>query len=260
MIVCACVLFAAVSAFRLPQFAQQRHASIASHHYYLGRKNGLHGVAMVHYHPQHVPYNTTHTTRKRQVASCTAPISPGARWKSSAGYYLHTRNTLGLSESFVSSAVARAFDRWSCALEDTLTLGPRLGVRTAPRPENLVLSEPTGENVIDFGAIEGQPGTIAVTIVWGVMSGPVEQRELHEFKMRFDQTHYRFGNATLSRVFMDLESIATHEVGHAFGLADMYNTHCEHATMFGTSRPGETKKRSIEADDVRGLQQLYGAW
>jgi len=252
---------------------QDQH-QLSHHKYYLGKRNSLHGYAFVHFHHYdqhanrtaadhphlHYPQQQQHQDRKRQLFSpCTGAISPGARWRSSEGYWVHTRNSLQLSESFIVTAVGRAMDRWNCALDQLglTTIGPRLGVRRGVAARDFVLTRPTGENEIGFGPIEGRPGTVAVTVVWGVFGGPEQMREIREFKMRFDEQHYRFGNASLSSVFMDLEAIATHEVGHAHGLDDIYSDGCRDVTMFGTSRNGETKKRSLEEQDVDGLRALY---
>lgn len=241
-----------VGAFRLPKFAQQSKHN--PHHYFLGKRNGLHGVAFVHRQRNH-----TIVQRKRTVGSCGGPIADGARWKSSAGYHLHTRNTQKLSTDYIATAVARSFDQWACLLKTKVTIGPRLSISETAKPEDVVFTEPTGENVIDFGTIEDQPGTIAVTVVWGVLDGPSRMRELHEFKMRFDQRHYRFGNATISPLVMDLQAICTHEAGHAFGMTDIYAPHCFESTMFGTSKPGQTEKRSLHSSDTESFRALYSA-
>lgn len=56
----------------------------------------------------------------------------------------------------------------------------------------------------------------------------------------------------------DVQNIATHEIGHALGLGDLYDTIYSELTMYGYGRKGETKKRSLENGDVLGMQVLYG--
>lgn len=172
---------------------------------------------------------------------------------------MHTRNNQGLSEDYILASMSRAMDKWQCVMNGLgiFAIGPRIGVRRNVPASQFVIDRPTGENEIGFGPIEGRPGTVAVTVVWGVFGGPEQLREIREFKMRFDEQHYRFGNASLSSLFMDLEAIATHECGHAYGLDDIYISGCEHVTMFGTSRNGETKKRSLGPEDFEGLVELY---
>ena len=57
---------------------------------------------------------------------------------------------------------------------------------------------------------------------------------------------------------MDLQNIATHELGHGVGLADIYDTTCSAVTMYGYSNNGDIQKRTLEVPDIRGLQTLYG--
>jgi len=57
---------------------------------------------------------------------------------------------------------------------------------------------------------------------------------------------------------MDLQNIATHELGHGVGLGDLYITACSEETMYGYSNYGETKKRTLNAGDIMGIQKLYG--
>lgn len=244
----------------------QDHHQLSHHKYYLGRHRSLHGYAFVHYHEKNSEWARNYTARplhslaKRQASSpCTAPIAEGAKWRSSEGYIVHTRNSMGLSEDYILTSMSRAMDRWQCVMDDLgiYAIGPRVGVKRNVPASEFPIDRPTGENEIGFGPIEGRPGTVAVTVVWGVFGGPVQAREIREFKMRFDEEHYRFGNASISDVFMDLEAIATHEAGHAYGLDDIYLADCEHVTMFGTSRTGEHKKRTLGQEDVFGLRDLY---
>ncbi len=56
---------------------------------------------------------------------------------------------------------------------------------------------------------------------------------------------------------MDFENIATHELGHTFGLDDLFTDACSEETMFGFASLGETKKGSLEGGDVTGILELY---
>ena len=50
----------------------------------------------------------------------------------------------------------------------------------------------------------------------------------------------------------DVENIATHEIGHFWGLADLYESYQDYLTMYGWSDWGETTKRSLEDGDIDG--------
>lgn len=55
---------------------------------------------------------------------------------------------------------------------------------------------------------------------------------------------------------MDIQNIATHELGHSLGLG---HTGYSDATMYAYANYGETKKRSLHWDDIDGIEYLYPA-
>ena len=123
---------------------------------------------------------------------------------------------------------------------------------------------PDGRNELSFGDYP-QTGVIAVTVVWGYFTGPPDLREIFEFDILFD-TDYNWGYAGETNEdedydieVMDLQNIATHELGHGLGLGDIYTDGCSDVTMFGFSTEGETKKRTLDDPDITGIQELYGA-
>ena len=57
---------------------------------------------------------------------------------------------------------------------------------------------------------------------------------------------------------IDVENTVTHELGHVLGL-DHTDDDGESSTMYGQADPGESKKRTLEPDDIEGLCTIYPA-
>jgi hypothetical protein len=95
-------------------------------------------------------------------------------------------------------------------------------------------------------------GVIAVTILW---YNPAT-KSIVEFDIVFD-TDYKWSTTGASDA-MDLQNIATHEIGHGAGLGDVYQDAAYKETMYGYSIWGETSKRDLYTGDKQGITKLYG--
>lgn len=58
-----------------------------------------------------------------------------------------------------------------------------------------------------------------------------------------------------SGLYFDIQNIASHEIGHAVGLA--HNFGDPYSTMYPTSKAGETLRRSLGTADIKALTVLY---
>lgn len=185
-------------------------------------------------------------------SSCYAFISSGAKWKSSEPYAINPTNSDGINASEVVYANELGVAAWEAHAGDIF--GDYYVDYSAYYDDAYA----DGVNTVTFGLYPNS-GVIAVTNVWGYFSGPPKSREIVEFDLLYNDPYFVWGNADAGNgSVMDLRNIATHELGHAFGLADLYTTSCMEETMYGYSGEGETKKRTLEAGDIAGINKLYG--
>lgn len=110
-----------------------------------------------------------------------------------------------------------------------------------------------GCNTIVWGNYPGE-GVIAITILWYDRA----TKAIIEFDIVLDMDYY-WGDATLNSSVMDLQSIMAHELGHAIGLSDVYQSVARQETMYGYSYAGEIIKRDLYIGDKQGVTRLYGA-
>lgn len=68
--------------------------------------------------------------------------------------------------------------------------------------------------------------------------------------------YYSFANSAQSGCY-DLYSIFLHEVGHAAGLADLYDSSYSSSVMYGKASTNSTK-RNLAQDDIDGITAIYG--
>ena len=175
--------------------------------------------------------------------SCFGFLSKGAKLKAVEDLVIHPDLNL--------PAVLNSVQEWDANTSTTL-----FGNYTVDATANWDSATPDGRNEFSFGNYS-QSGVIAVTVAWGNFSGPISSRSISEFDIMFN-TDYSWGDAETNPALMDIQNIATHEIGHGVGLADIYQTACFQVTMYGYSDYGETDKRTLQAPDIKGLQALYG--
>jgi len=183
-------------------------------------------------------------------SECFAYISKNTKWRTTEGFVLDPSNGDGLSELFVADAVEKSFNAWNDQAVFNL-FGSRDVSKTV---DGLDKTSPDGKNEVMFGSIDSS-GAIAVTYVWRVYISPT-QKEIIEFDALFDD-EFLWGDATINPNLMDLQNIATHEFGHAAGMGHP-NNGCTEETMYAYASESETKKRTLNAGDIKGIKALYG--
>ena len=161
-----------------------------------------------------------------------------------------------MSESFITEAMSASASEWdshtlSTGLFDSYTIDHSATWDGDPG------DSPDGRNELLFEDYSND-NVIAVTVTWGYFNGPPWSRRIIEFDILFN-TDFNWGDADDDDSLMDLQNIATHEIGHGLGLDDLYEDACAEETMYGIGKEGETKKRTLEAGDIEGLRILYGS-
>lgn len=232
--------------------------------YYLGEAVDLasgklaKGYAYIHYQENYAkpPWAGGN---KNPGSSCYGFLSNNAKWRTVEPWLVNPENTSGLANSFVLDNLTADIAKWEDGALDGVINGNSydiLGTGTSTNT-NLTadLTVPDGNNEVYFADVN-QAGAIAITIVWGIFSGPPSQRQLLEWDQVYDDVDYGWSSSGQPNL-MDFENIATHELGHSVGMADIYESNCSLETMYGYADYGEINKRTLEAGDLAGISQLY---
>jgi hypothetical protein len=221
------------------------------------------GFLFIHYREEFAkpPWAGNGKDKGNKETEPYAILGKGVKWKTTEPYVLDPTTTDDVSDTFVINTIIASFDTWENP-EEGVTYNI-FGSRVDGEVDGADTLSPDNKNELFFGLIEDE-GVIAVTIVWGYFRGPPQSREIIEYDMVFDD-EYTWGyagptneEAPYDTSIMDLQNIATHELGHALGLADLYDDTATEQTMYGYATEGETKKRTLAAGDIAGVKELYG--
>jgi len=183
-------------------------------------------------------------SRPPKEANCYKLL--GIKWKTLPVDYTINPINSGLEEGFVTSAILTAAETWDIVTSSNL-------FNTFTTDYTAEYGVQNFENAIVFGDYPDS-NVIGVTSIWFTRRG----KQIVEFDMLFN-TDFTWGDATIDPTLMDLENIATHELGHGIGLDDIYTSTCSAVTMYGYSGYGDVAKRTLEPADITGLQDMYGA-
>jgi hypothetical protein len=216
---------------------------------------GLEKIVFIHYKKERAKPDKP--GRPSKEPECYDFMGKGVRWKDLEIVYLIDPTDSGLEENgtAVVDAMAAGAQEWENHTSATLFGGFGCDTSGNLSWDGDPGDEPDGLNELVF-ADYPQSGVIAVTVVWGYFSGPPSSRKIFEFDILFD-TDFQWGIGEGDK--MDVQNIATHEIGHGLGLGDVYQDGCSEVTMYGFSEEGETIKQTLEQPDITAIQELYGA-
>lgn len=186
---------------------------------------------------------------------CYGFLANGSKWRTVESWIVNTANTRGLTDALVAGTLAADIAKWEDAADGVVgnALGADILGNGATTTALLAADtvSPDGMNEAYFADIlDGN--AIAVTIVWYNSF----TKTLLEWDQVYDDVTFDWSGAGEAGK-MDFDNIATHELGHAVGLADLYNGACMEETMYGYAAEGETKKRDLNAGDIAGMNLLY---
>jgi matrixin len=154
-------------------------------------------------------------------------------------------------------ATQRAVEAWNAASSMRLVFDPKTSVRAVganAHPGGIVVRWAGGswdhdQKWLGYTALAFATSTgVAVSASVTINDASVHWTTLHD-----DENEKREAAA---RQLFDLPATVTHEMGHALGLD---HSEIEAATMYASTRPGETKKRELNGDDISAVDSLYGA-
>lgn len=197
---------------------------------------------------------------KPGASACYSYLAKGAKWRTVEPWVANLNNTRSLDPTNLFHLLSGGVNKWEDATDGVVSdglgrdvLGP--GVATTEILAADTVS-PDNQNEVYFADIS-EPGAIAVTVVWGIFGGPIAGRQLVEWDQVYDDVTFDWAaDAAGVAGKMDFDNVATHELGHSLGLADLYNT-CVEETMYGYSTTAETKKRDLNTGDIAGANALY---
>jgi hypothetical protein len=103
---------------------------------------------------------------------------------------------------------------------------------------------------------------LAVTLLSFDGSGAIVDADIY---FNAEAFHWAVVDSGTELGYIDVQNIATHEIGHLLGLdhssEDLFEDDpvLADATMFYAASYGETERRDLKIDDTRAIQNLYGA-
>ncbi|MCP4649849.1 MAG: matrixin family metalloprotease [PVC group bacterium] len=183
----------------------------------------------------------------------------GAKWAESdfpVSYYINQSGSADISDDSELTAIRTSFQTWTNVAGTDATVSDQ-GL-TAIEGGAGYSSTYDSYNVLSWAEATGTAytiveGALAVCITWYNVGGT---GYIYDSDIIFNGVDYTWTTTAVGGA-MDVQNIATHEIGHFFGLGDLYDAADSEKTMYGYGSANETKKRNLHEDDVNGIAYLY---
>ncbi len=175
------------------------------------------------------------------------------------------------ADAVTFEALARSLNNWHAAIDGKTVIAKELRYVKSPCTPLAPTIAPDNMHMIAFGDIEAArnffPNTAAANSIVAVAFlyvdcaevSPMAECEkffIKEWDILMNTRHFRFGDAAVNTAFMDLESVLTHEFGHAGGVGHAA-VRCKRSTMHPTVHAGEIEKRGLSVDDTNCFRALH---
>ena len=116
-------------------------------------------------------------------------ITKEVNWKAPESYIINPTNSDGLTHSFVESVINSNIEKWDSQVSSDIFGSSSVDTTAIP-----ILDSPDNNNIVIFGDLD-ESGTIAVTVIWGVFSGPPQTRGIVSWDMIFEDPDFLWGDA-----------------------------------------------------------------
>jgi len=175
----------------------------------------------------------------------TTPVFTGWTTNGLDGKAHLNRSTVPSSLTTAPADLQAGFNAWSSASH-----APSFTVLT-----DGTLTKPTANRQADFMFGRTGGSTIAVTYTWRWSDGLYESDTLFSSQLAWREIRETGDGCNEAVAAYDFQGIATHELGHLYGLDHPPND--RFATMYAYGYTGETLKRTLATSDRNGITTLY---
>jgi hypothetical protein len=207
------------------------------------------------------PESNTSTTTVSECSDTYEPGYAGWSWATVFGWYFHSNTTpsgndVGNVETDLLSAASHIVNEYNnCGRAKRIIASEsywgrlQQGVNIDNSAHCLSRD---GKSIVGFGTLPS--GYIAYTCTWYT----TDTRKALESDARMNKGYaWITDEGSGCKVAYNVDNLMTHERGHTFGMADVYDSNHSELTMYGYSSSCEKSKETLALGDMLRLEGLY---